>query len=162
MNLITAFDNEYGIGTENNKLPWKLRDDLKWFKEITFGNVIIMGRKTFESIGCKPLSGRVNIVLSRSMKSFNIPGAAVFNNIDSLIKWCKKYRELSEIFVIGGREIYELFASKGVIKTIYASRVNGVYKDAVIKFPKDILHDFKEQYSIIFSKNFKLIVMVKK
>lgn len=81
------------------KIPWHLPDDFKWFKQTTLGNTLLMGRKTFESIG-RPLPGRVTLVLSRGVVDF--PGAT------RIADWKSIPQELiqGEIFVAGGAEIY--------------------------------------------------------
>ncbi len=108
----------YVIGMEN-RLPWRLRSDLKRFKEITIGHPIIMGRKTHLSIG-KPLPGRTNIVLSRSANQ-NIEND-FWQKADTAVVWAGNLasalyfadvisiaREQKDIFVIGGAEMYEIF-----------------------------------------------------
>ena len=109
MALIThlvAMSNNRVIGV-NNDLPWKLSADLKHFKEYTIGKPILMGRKTFESIG-RPLPQRVNVVISRSIS--NIDGAHVFNKIDEGIKFAQEYNKKNklndEVIVIGGAQIF--------------------------------------------------------
>jgi dihydrofolate reductase len=86
-----------------NKIPWHLPEDFKWFKKMTTGHVIVMGRKTFESIG-KPLPNRTTIVLSRS--PLNIPGVKV---VADLKQFDSLQAELSgrEVFICGGAQIYE-------------------------------------------------------
>ncbi len=86
----------------NNAMPWHLSADLKKFKRITMGSAIIMGRKTFESIG-RPLPGRDNIIISRN-KKYQQDGCQVFQDIDQAIDSC---RHLDEIFVIGGASLYK-------------------------------------------------------
>ena len=87
------------IGADN-KLPWHLSDDLKRFKELTMGHTLIMGRKTFDSIG-RPLPGRVNIVVSRN-PSLSIPGAIVVPSLEDAIANTKG----ETAYVIGGSEIF--------------------------------------------------------
>lgn len=101
ISIISAISKNNVIGL-NNTLPWHLPEDLKHFKNLTTGKTVVMGRKTFESIG-KPLPNRTNIVLSRNNKEINIPGVITTNNIESLI------HSENEIFIIGGSEIYSLF-----------------------------------------------------
>lgn len=86
-----------------NKIPWHLPEDFKWFKKMTTGQVIVMGRKTFESIG-KPLPNRTTIVLSRS--PLNIPGVRTIGDLKELDSL---EPELAgrEIFICGGAQIYE-------------------------------------------------------
>jgi dihydrofolate reductase len=82
-----------------NKIPWHLPEDFKWFKQLTTGNVVVMGRKTFESIG-KPLPNRETIILSRSR--FSYPGVrtvADLNQIDLA-------EEMREVFICGGGQVY--------------------------------------------------------
>lgn len=115
MTIIAALTKNHVIGKENT-LIWNIPEDMKHFRKVTSGNVIIMGRKTFDSIG-KPLPNRINIVVSRSQK--NIEGADVFSDISSAIEHAKTYNK--EIFIIGGASIYEQalpFANKMLLSWI--------------------------------------------
>ena len=85
----------------NNQLPWRMPADLKHFKEITSGHAVVMGRKTYESIG-KPLPNRTNIVLTRN-RDYKAPGCLMASSIEEAAKLAKDHDEL---FVIGGAEIY--------------------------------------------------------
>ena len=99
ISLIAAVGNNLELGL-NNKLIWNIPEDLKYFKQITTDKTIVMGRKTYESIG-KPLPNRKNIVLSK--KNVKIDGVLVVNDYKDIL-------DLQEdIFVIGGQSIYELF-----------------------------------------------------
>lgn len=103
--LIVAVARNGVIG-RNGGLAWKISDDLKWFKSTTMGKPIVMGRKTFDSIR-KPLPGRTNIVVSRTMG--DVDGVIVERSVaDALNRAAECGREsgLEEIFVIGGAEIY--------------------------------------------------------
>ncbi|HUO44249.1 MAG TPA: dihydrofolate reductase [Burkholderiales bacterium] len=84
-----------------NKIPWKLSADLKRFKEITMGHHLIMGRKTWESIG-RPLPGRTTVVVTRQ-KNYAAAGATVADSLDTAIATCG---DDDEIFVIGGAQLY--------------------------------------------------------
>ena len=97
--IVAASQN--GIIGANNQLPWRLPADLKRFKQLTMGHPILMGRKTFESIG-KPLPGRTNIILSRR-KELTCCGAMVVNTLEEALLYCENEKEL---FVIGGAEIF--------------------------------------------------------
>lgn len=101
ISIIVAMAVNRVIGMDN-KMPWYLSADLKKFKQITMGHPILMGRKTFESIG-KPLPGRINIVITRN-KNYHRSGCQVFNEIDRAMGSCLDYDEL---FVIGGSTLYE-------------------------------------------------------
>jgi dihydrofolate reductase len=87
----------------NNKLPWHLPDDFKWFKKTTTGQVIVMGRKTFESIG-KPLPNRTTIVLTRSPAPLD--GVQTVPSLDALEKALPDLAD-REVFICGGAQIYE-------------------------------------------------------
>jgi dihydrofolate reductase len=100
--LIAALGIDRGIGKDNS-LPWRLPDDLKRFKEITLGKPVVMGRKTWESLGkYAPLPGRRNIVLSRDA-SYQAPGAEVFTSLDEALNALVLE---AEICIIGGAQIY--------------------------------------------------------
>ena len=106
--LIAAYAQNRVVGIDN-KLPWHLPEDLKYFKRCTSGKAIIMGRKTFESIG-RPLPNRTNIVISRNPE-FNMDGVKVVSTLDEAIELAKAVNEINgidEIMVIGGATIYEL------------------------------------------------------
>lgn len=108
LSLVWAMAQNRVIG-RNNNLPWYLPEDLKYFKRITMGKPIIMGRKTFDSIG-KPLPGRANIVITRN-PDFAIEGVKVVNSLDAAITLCKSIGEIDgvdEAMVIGGAQIYKL------------------------------------------------------
>ena len=83
---LVAVSNDLVIGVDND-LPWNLKDDLAHFKKYTLNKIIIMGRKTYESIG-RPLPNRINYVISRTLKK--IDGADVFNNLEDAINSCRK------------------------------------------------------------------------
>lgn len=103
LSLIAAMASNRVIGKQN-KMPWHLSADLAHFKSLTMGKAIIMGRKTFESIG-KPLVGRQNIVLSRDA-TFQAKGCTVTHSVEQALNSANN-RE--EIMVIGGAELYQLF-----------------------------------------------------
>ena len=101
---IAAMASNRVIGRDG-QLPWRLPEDLKWFKKLTFGHPIIMGRTTYESIGSKPLPGRRNIVLSRSGFDPGNPDVEVLPSLEALRK---RVAELDEdVFLIGGATLYE-------------------------------------------------------
>ncbi|KAA0126714.1 dihydrofolate reductase [Chryseobacterium sp. SN22] len=100
--IVVAMGEKNEIGFEN-QLLWHLPKDLKHFKEITSGHPVIMGRKTYESIG-KPLPNRTNIVVSRKTDWFE-EGILIVGSIKEAMKFAKKIDE--EIFIIGGGKIYE-------------------------------------------------------
>ena len=103
--LICAFSKDRVIGN-GNALPWSLPADLQRFKNLTEGNSIVMGRKTFESIG-RPLPNRRNIVMSRD-KKLKISGVEVVFSVEEVLSFYKESND-KDLFVIGGSHIYKLF-----------------------------------------------------
>jgi dihydrofolate reductase len=106
ISLIVAMASNRVIGI-NGQMPWHLSADLKKFKQITFGHPILMGRKTYESIG-RPLPGRCNIIISRNA-GYQVAGCEVFSDISAAIASCN---EMEELFVIGGAAFYEAMLPK--------------------------------------------------
>ena len=115
--MIVACTKNGGIGREG-KLPWNLKEDMAWFKKVTTEasadkpegcNAVIMGRKTWESIppSLRPLSGRVNIVLSRSPDSMSVPdGVVLSKSLADAMQVVDSRDDISQCFVIGGGELY--------------------------------------------------------
>jgi len=97
---IAAMSENRVIGN-SNQIPWHLPEDFKWFKKMTTGNVVIMGRKTFESIG-RPLPNRETVVLSRS--GFTHPGVRTIQSLAEI----DPSAEARDVFICGGAEIYAL------------------------------------------------------
>ena len=107
MNAILSADVNWAIGCEGELLT-RVPEDMKFFKSMTLGKVVVMGRKTFESLpGQKPLTNRINIILTRD-KSYEAEGALVLHSVEDVLKEAQKY-ESEDVFVIGGGEIYEIF-----------------------------------------------------
>ncbi len=100
--LIAAMTDDRVIGIEN-RLPWKLPADMKWFRRHTLGKPIVMGRKTFESFGGKPLPERLNIVITRD-RDYRAEGAVVVHDIDAALAAAG---DAEEVMIIGGASFYE-------------------------------------------------------
>ena len=104
---LVAVSNDLVIGVDND-LPWNLKDDLAHFKKYTLNKIIIMGRKTFESIG-RPLPNRINYVISRTVKK--IDGANVFDNLEDAMLAAEKHNDemgiINEIVIIGGGYLFK-------------------------------------------------------
>lgn len=107
--LAMSSDGVIGIG---NELPWRLKDDLKHFKEITMGRTVVMGSKTYDSIG-KPLPGRNNIVISRSPRCNN----------DNLM-FLKEPPNLLDADIIGGAQIYQHYLQEGLVDELIVTFVD--------------------------------------
>ena len=127
---LVAVSNELVIGVDND-LPWNLKDDLAHFKKYTLNKVIIMGRKTYESIG-RPLPNRINYVISRTIKE--IDGAHVFNNLEEAMLSAEKHNKNldieNEIVIIGGGYLFEEtlpILNKLVITKVDCSVAGDVY-----------------------------------
>ena len=134
ISIIVAIDEKRGIG-KNNKLLFKISEDLKRFRELTRGHAVIMGRKTFDSIilyNGKPLPGRLNVVLSRNLNKTE-QNVYVRDNWEQSFyeagKWEKEHflEEKREIFVIGGAQIFKQALEEDLIDRIYLTQVNGDY-----------------------------------
>jgi len=116
ISLIVAASANNVIGVQG-ELPWRLSDDLRRFKEISMGKPIIMGRKTWDSIG-RPLPGRQNIVITRQ-EDFAAEGCDVAGSIEEALS---KARDVAEVLVIGGSEVYALFLPSA--GRLYLTRVH--------------------------------------
>ncbi|NQX68689.1 dihydrofolate reductase [Paenibacillus alba] len=103
ISFIFAMDRNRAIGL-NNTLPWHLPADLKFFKAVTLGHPILMGRKTYDSIG-KPLPGRRNIILTQN-PAFQAEGCEVVHSVQEAVEAFQD----QELFVIGGAEIFRIFS----------------------------------------------------
>ena len=117
--MIVAMAENRVIGINNN-LPWYLPNDLKYFKQVTMGKPILMGRKTYESIG-KPLPGRTNIVITRN-ESWTAEGVKPVNSLEQAFSLAESIIEIDgqdEVMIIGGDQIYQpsFIGLKLVIKT---------------------------------------------
>ena len=131
--ISVAYDSKNGIG-KNNSIPWYLPEDLKYFSKLTKGNgnnAIIMGKNTWLSLPKKPLKGRDNLILSRSLEiNENLPKndlIKTFKEINDLIEFCC-LQNYDEVWVIGGSEIYNLFLNKLRIERIYATLIDKDYE----------------------------------
>ena len=102
LTLIAAVARNGVIG-KDNALPWRLPEDLKRFKALTIGHPIVMGRKTWESLG-RPLPGRSNIVITRD-KNYLVEGATVVHSVEAALETAQ---DATEVFVIGGAEIFTI------------------------------------------------------
>ena len=124
MNIIVAVDKNWAIGC-NNKLLVSIPSDMKFFRETTTGNVVVMGRKTLESFpNGLPLAKRTNIVLTR-YQDYKVKGAILVNSEEELLEELKKYEE-DDIFVIGGVSVYEMMLP--YCNTVYVTKIDFAYQ----------------------------------
>ncbi len=117
--IVVAISENHVIG-KDNKLLWHLPADLKHFKDITTGHSIIMGRKTYESVG-KPLPKRRNIIITR--QAISIEGCEVVNSVEAALELCKGEQE---VFIVGGAEIYR--QSLNLTDRIYLTIVHQTFE----------------------------------
>lgn len=118
--LITAIDDNGGIGIDN-KLPWNCPEDLTHFKKTTEGQTLIMGRSTWESLPVKPLPNRRNIVITSS----NLPWEDKFSSIEAALG---SLDEEEDVFIIGGKMLYESVLKMAIVDQMIISRIPGEYK----------------------------------
>ena len=135
VSIIVATDERGAIGRDGG-LPWRLPDDLKRFKSLTMGKPIVMGRKTWDSIG-KPLPGRHNIVITRQA-GFEAPGVTVVTSLDDALAIAG---DVPEVCIIGGAEIYRLALPRTDL--IHLTRVHAVV-DADTHFPELVAGEWDE------------------
>lgn len=121
ISLIVAMDKHRLIGRDN-QLPWHLPQDLAYFKKVTMNHKIIMGRKTFESIG-RPLSGRENIIVTRDL-TYSQEGCTILHSIDEILELSSRSDE--ELFVIGGAEIFKEILP--VSDRLYITEIDDVFE----------------------------------
>jgi dihydrofolate reductase len=119
ISLIVAASENNAIG-KNNLLLWHLPNDLKFFKNTTWAMPVAMGRKTFESLGNKPLNGRLNIVITRQ-KDWKAEGVVTVGSIEDAI-FIAQSHNYKELFIAGGGEIYEQALKKA--NKVYLTRVH--------------------------------------
>lgn len=134
ISAVVAIAENHAIG-KNNQLLWYLPNDLKHFKQITSGHTVIMGRKTYDSVG-KPLPNRRNIVVTR--QNMEIPGCEVAGSVEAALTLCASEQE---VFIIGGAEIYQL--ALPLTNRIYLTIVHRSF-DADAFFPPISMQEWVE------------------
>ena len=137
ISLIAAIDQNRVLG-DGEKMLWHIPEDFKYFKATTMGKPIIMGRKTFDSIG-RPLPGRPNIVITRQT-DWQAEGAEVVNSLEDAIKKAESYG-IDEIMVIGGGQVYAQALQSAT--RVYLTQIQGVYNGDAL-FPALPSADWQE------------------
>ena len=132
--IVVAIAENYAIG-KSNQLLWHMPADLKHFKQITSGHTVVMGRKTYDSVG-KPLPNRRNIIISR--QEVTIPGCEVVTSVEDALELCANE---DEVFIVGGAEIYKLAINK--TDRIYLTIIHHSF-DADSFFPEIDYMEWKE------------------
>lgn len=126
VSLIVAVDAEGGIGRDND-LMWHLPEDMKFFKEKTSGQIVVMGRKNYESIPerFRPLPKRENVVLTRN-EGFEAEGCEVFHSLNECLIAYENEEERT-VFIIGGGEIYRLALEEDVVDEMFITHIDKAY-----------------------------------
>jgi dihydrofolate reductase len=140
ISLIVALDEQRGIGVDGH-LPWHLSADLQRFKSLTMGHHLIMGRKTYESIG-RPLPGRTTIIVSRN-PSFQPEGCMVARSLETAIEFARFDQE-DEAFIIGGGDLFD--QAIDMADRIYLTQVHASL-EADVYFPEYSPKDWLEKES---------------
>lgn len=160
LNIIVAIDKEYGIGCKGNLLI-NIKEDLKFFKETTLGKVVVMGRRTQESLpGKKALKNRINIILTKDI-NYKVEGFKVVNSLEELFEELKKY-EREDVFCIGGESVYKQLAP--YCKYAYVTKIHkeftsdkkffNIDKDSNWKLVKSEENVVSQEENVIFNFNF--------
>ncbi len=161
ISIVAASENNV-IGIDN-KMPWHLPDDLKFFKKTTSGSPVIMGKNTWLSLGCKALPNRLNIIISQTLED-NQQDAKVFATLHDALDWLKNEatEDIEKAFIIGGGQLYK--ATMHLIDEMFITRVHTHIDAGMVFFPEfeksdwelvwSELHeaDEKHQYSFTFEQ----------
>lgn len=148
--IIVAVDEKGAIG-RNNELLYHIKDDLKNFKSLTSGNVVVMGRNTWESLPIKPLPNRENIVLTTTNKELN--GAKVINSFDELENYLKDTEK--DIYIMGGASIYNQVMESKLVDEAHVTFVKDIVEDADTFISIDNLKELlpRENYVTTFEQD---------
>lgn len=153
--IIVAIAQNNVIGKANGEMPWYVKEEFKHFKDTTFGYPIIMGRKTYETLG-KPLKGRLNIIITRN-KNYQVDfeNVLIFNSLKNSIDYCQN-NKYEKIFIIGGGEIY--LQAIDLVDEMIISKMK-FSAEGEIKFPQLNQSDWiieelldKEQFTVYIYK----------
>jgi dihydrofolate reductase len=128
---IVVAQSSNGVIGKGNQLPWHLSNDLKYFKQLTTGHCIIMGKNTYQSIG-KALPNRVNIVLTNNSE-FDAPHCVVRNSLQQALDYCTRWQQ-HEVYIIGGAKVYE--QALPIVHKLYITQVEATINDGDAYFPK--------------------------
>lgn len=150
ISLIAVLTTNYVIGRENT-IPWHFDIDVDWFKYYTLNKPVIMGRKTFESLGKRSLPGRFNIVLSNKLLYHNIDNVVIVNDP---MRALYLVQELDEIMIIGGSALYNIFISQ--CTRMYLTYINFFYGYGDSWFPRYDMSEWKSVFNarILYNINY--------
>lgn len=147
VSIVAAIGKNGQLGIDN-KIPWTLKEDMQNFKDLTLNHHILMGRRTFESIGGKPLKNRINLLVTRN-KNIDSKGCEVFDCSYKAMDFAKSNKE-KEIFIIGGTTIYKFFLDNNLADKMYITETT-YDGNADTFFP----NFNKSEWKIVETKDFK-------
>ena len=139
--FIVARANNRVIG-KDNQLIWHMPHDLKFFKETTSGHYVLMGRKSYESMG-KPLPNRLNVIITRN-KDYAVEGALVVHSLEEALQLAEQQQQ-NEVFILGGGEIYRQALEKKLVDRIYLTEIKDTFEGDTY-FPELNEQDWKETH----------------
>lgn len=138
MIMISAVDKNYGIGY-NNKLLFRIPEDMKFFRETTTGSIVVMGRNTFESIGLSPLPNRSNFIIT-SKDDLDDRDDILSGNIEEINCGIFLYSPMEEVYIIGGEAVYNYYIDK--CDELLLTQYDRAYDDVDAYFPNPEEHGF--------------------
>lgn len=139
--MIAAVD-KHGVIGKDGQIPWDLPEDLQYFKDQTKDHIVVMGRKTWESLPVKPLPGRLNVVITSDV-NYDLPkGVIRATDVESAINFYNLYRfsswdyskKIKDLYIIGGERLYEAFLPYATV--VYLTEVDIIVKDGDAFFPR--------------------------
>lgn len=133
---------------KNGAIPWILKEDLRWFRERTVGHVLIMGRRTWDSLPIKPLPNRVSVVLTHSTSNVGLSGCHTAHSLESAMTFVEVCYPLMNVFIIGGEGVYREALGSARCRAIYETVVDLEVEGATAFFP-EIKED---QYRLVEEK----------
>lgn len=141
-----------GIIGNNNTIPWHIPEDIKYFRNTTINNIVIMGRKTYESIPNGYLKNRMNIVITNKYLDYKNNTNIIFTNMDNIMSIIEKLQKEQnrKVFIIGGSEIYKLFFDYCDI--IHLTMINNNILGDII-FPYNIRIFIEPKYELLYKSN---------
>ena len=157
ISLIVAMGKNGEIG-KDNKMLWYIPEELKLFKNTTMNNRVVMGRKTWESLGFKPLPGRETIIVSRTLEPKKFDGKyCIVNSIKDVLDLDRNLKNNDDLFkttfIIGGGQLYNEALDLDIVEELYMTTVDGEYPDSNVYFPIDKI-DFNK-WELSHEKRFK-------
>lgn len=141
VSIIVAVSYNDVIG-KDNAMPWGfIPSDMKWFRNHTINNVVVMGRNTWESMGSKPLPNRLNYVVTSQSTLHNADGVINEDPINNILDLEKQYQD-KKVFVIGGSKLYNTVAKAGIVNEFIVTRIKEVYEGDTFFNPNFYLTQF--------------------